>query len=174
MWNNGLVQNWERHMSRLYIVTCLFHLYGEYIMWNSGLDESHTSWNQDCQERYQQPQICRWQHPNGRKQRGTKEPLDEGERGKWKSQLKTQHSKKWRSWHTVPSLQRQMGKKQKQWQILFSWAPKSLQMVTTAVKLKDTWLHKLSSWGFVWDLQDKMEKSWGYYKNKTENQKQEA
>ena len=95
-------------------------------MWNSGLDESHTSWNQDCQERYQQPQICRWQHPNGRKQRGTKEPLDEGERGKWKSQLKTQHSKKWRSWHTVPSLQRQMGKKQKQWQILFSWAPKSL------------------------------------------------
>ena len=24
----------------------------------------------------------RWYHPNGRKQRGTKEPLDEGERGK--------------------------------------------------------------------------------------------
>ena len=31
--------------------------------------------------------------PNGRKQRGTKEPLDEGERGEWKSWLKTQHSK---------------------------------------------------------------------------------
>ena len=29
------------------------------------------------------------------------------------------------------------GKKWKQWQILFSWAPKSLQMVTTATKLKD-------------------------------------
>ena len=29
----------------------------------------------------------------GRKQRGTKEPLDESERGEWKSQLKTQHSK---------------------------------------------------------------------------------
>ena len=26
----------------------------------------------------------------------------------------------------------------KQWQILFSWAPKSLQMVTAAMKLKDT------------------------------------
>ena len=25
----------------------------------------------------------------------------------------------------------------KQWQILFSWAPKSLQMVTAAMKLKD-------------------------------------
>ena len=30
------------------------------------------------------PQICRWYHSNGRKQRGTKEPLDEGEVGKWK------------------------------------------------------------------------------------------
>ena len=29
----------------------------------------------------------------GRKQRGTKEPLDEGERGEWKNWLKTQHSK---------------------------------------------------------------------------------
>ena len=28
----------------------------------------------------QQPQICRVNHSNGRKQRGTKEPLDEGER----------------------------------------------------------------------------------------------
>ena len=30
-----------------------------------------------CQEKYQQPQIC---HLKGRKQRGTKEPLDEDER----------------------------------------------------------------------------------------------
>ena len=35
---------------------------------------------------------CRWYHPYGRKQRGTKEPLDESERGEWKSWLKTQHS----------------------------------------------------------------------------------
>ena len=26
----------------------------------------------------------------------------------------------------------------KQWQVLFSWAPKSLQMVTAAMKLEDT------------------------------------
>ena len=31
-----------------------------------------------------------------------------------------------------------MGKQCKQWQILFSWAPKSSQMVTAAMKLKDT------------------------------------
>ena len=36
---------------------------------------------------------CRWHHPYGRKQRGTKEPLDETERREWKSWLKTQHSK---------------------------------------------------------------------------------
>ena len=30
----------------------------------------------------------RWYYPNGRKQRGTKEPLDECERGKWKAGLK--------------------------------------------------------------------------------------
>ena len=30
-----------------------------------------------------------------------------------------------------------MGKKWQQWQILFSWAPNSLQMVTAATKLKD-------------------------------------
>ena len=32
-------------------------------------------------------------HSKGRKQRGTKEPLDEDERGEGKSWLKTQHSK---------------------------------------------------------------------------------
>ena len=38
------------------------------------------------------PQICRWLHPYGRKWRETKKPLDESERGEWKSLLKTQHS----------------------------------------------------------------------------------
>ena len=38
------------------------------------------------------PQICRWHHPYGRKWRGTKKPLDESERGEWKSWLKAQHS----------------------------------------------------------------------------------
>ena len=52
-----------------------------------------TSWTQDCWEKYQQPQICRWYHPNGRKWRGTEEPFDEDKRGEWKSWLKTQHSK---------------------------------------------------------------------------------
>ena len=36
----------------------------------------------------QLPQICRWHHSYGRKWRGTKKPLDESERGEWKSWLK--------------------------------------------------------------------------------------
>jgi len=36
--------------------------------------------------------ICRWHHTYSRKRRRTKEPLDESERGEWKSWLKTQHS----------------------------------------------------------------------------------
>jgi len=32
--------------------------------------------------------MCRWHHPYDRKWRGTEEPLDESERGEWKSWLK--------------------------------------------------------------------------------------
>ena len=43
-----------------------------------------------------------------------------------------------KSWHPVPSLHgKQMGKQWKQCQTLFLGAPKSLQMVTAAMKLKD-------------------------------------
>ena len=47
----------------------------------------------DCWEKCQQLQICRWYHSNGRKWRGSKELLDEGERGEWQSWLETQHEK---------------------------------------------------------------------------------
>ena len=40
---------------------------------------------------------------------------------------------------SIPITSGQMdGKQWRQWQTLFSWAPKSLQMVTVATKLKDT------------------------------------
>ena len=40
------------------------------------------------------------------------------------------------------------GEKWKQWQILFSWAPKALQMVTIAMKLKDTCSLEEKLWPF--------------------------
>ena len=41
-WNNRPVPNWERSMSRLYIVNCLFNFYAEYIMRNARLDEAQA------------------------------------------------------------------------------------------------------------------------------------
>ena len=61
----------------------------------------------------------------------------EGERGEWKSWLKIQHSKKEdhgiRSHHFMQI----DGETMETWQTLFSWAPKSLQILTAAMKLKD-------------------------------------
>ena len=39
---NGVVQIWERSMSKLYMSPCLFNLYAKYIMWNAGLDEAQA------------------------------------------------------------------------------------------------------------------------------------
>ena len=70
---------------------CLFNLYAKYIMLcQAGWIKS---WNQDCWEKYQQPQRYRLYQSIGKKWRETKEPLDEGEKGEWKSWLDTQHSK---------------------------------------------------------------------------------
>ena len=72
------------------------------------------------------------------KWRGTKQPFDESERGEWKSWLKTQHSKV-KVMASGPITSWQIDEKQwKQWQTLFFWVPKSMQMVTAAKKLKDT------------------------------------
>ena len=48
--------------------------------------------------------------------------------------------RKLKSWHLILSLHgRWMGKQWKQWQTLFFGAPKSLQMVIAAMKLKDAY-----------------------------------
>ena len=39
---NGLVPNWDRIMSKLYIATLFFITYAEYIMQNAGLDYSQA------------------------------------------------------------------------------------------------------------------------------------
>ena len=67
----------------------------------------------------------------GRKWIRTKEPLDDSERGEWKSWLKTQHSENWD--HGIWS-HHFMANRWKQWETLFSWAPKSLQMVIAEMK----------------------------------------
>ena len=63
----------------------------KYIMWNAGLSESQAvikiaGRNINNLRYADDTTLITWW-------RGTKEPLDESERGEWKSWLKTQHSK---------------------------------------------------------------------------------
>ena len=117
---------------------CLFNLYAKYNMQNSWLDDSGL---ESRFQKYQQPQICRWHHTYDRKRRITKEPLDESERGEWKSWLKAQHSENeyhgiW-SHHFTGNRWGNSGNSVRLY--FFFWAPKSLQMVIAAMKLKDTY-----------------------------------
>ena len=60
-----------------------------------------------------------------------------------------------RSRHWVPPLHSKwMGKQWKQWQTLFSWAPKSLRMMTVVTKLKDTY----SLEGKLWQTRQHIKK----------------
>ena len=72
----------------------------------------------------------------GRKQRGTKEPLDESEREEWKSWLKDQHSEN--KDHGIQSHHSMVdGEIMKTATDFICGAPKSLWMMTAAMKLKD-------------------------------------
>ena len=131
-----LVQDWERSTTGLSAVT-LFVSSTEHVMRNTGLDELQAR-IKIGRRKHQQPQICEWHHSNGRKWRGTKQPLVESERGEWKSWLKTQHSENldhgiW-SHHFMANRREKTGNTNR---FFSSWAPKSLWTVTAAMKLKD-------------------------------------
>ena len=73
-----------------------------------------------------------------RKQRGTKEPLDESEREAEKAGLKLNIKKeKQRSWHWSHHFMAETWGNNGNSDRLFFWAPKSLQKVIAAMKLKD-------------------------------------
>ena len=77
-------------------------------------------------------------HPYGRKQRRTKEPLDESER-EWKCWFRTQHSKtKIMASGPITSWQTDGETMETMRDFTLGGAPKLLQMVTAAMKLKDT------------------------------------
>ena len=116
---------------------CLFNLYAEYIMRNAGLDEAQggikIAWRNISNLRYADDTTLMAESEEELKSllMKMKEEIE-------KVGLELSF-RKLRSWHLVPSLHdKYMGKKWKQCQTLFSWAPKSLQMVTAAMKLKDT------------------------------------
>ena len=71
----------KEYIKAVYCHTAYLIICRVYIMRNAGLDKAQAAINQDCWEKYQKPQIHRRHNPYGRKQRRTKEPLDESERG---------------------------------------------------------------------------------------------
>ena len=81
----------KEYVKAIYCHSAYLNLYAEYMMWNQA--GWITSWNQNCSEKYQQAQICRWYHSNDRKWRGTIEPLNEDQRREWINWLGTQHEK---------------------------------------------------------------------------------
>ena len=121
-----------RNMSRLYIVMLLISLLCIVHSCKMPGWMNHRLESRNCWVKYQQPQICRWYYSNGRKWRRTKETLDEGKRREWKSWLKNKiiASDPITSWQIKGE---KSGSSDRF--ILFSWAPKLLQMVTAAMKL---------------------------------------
>ena len=75
-------------------------------------------------------------HPYGRKWRA-KKPLDESERGEWKVGLKL-NIQKTEIMASSPMTSWQIDGETVETGRLLSWTPNSLQMVTAAMKLKDT------------------------------------
>ena len=72
-------------------------------------------------------------------ERGTKKPLDKSEKGEWKSWLKAQHSENWD--HGIWShyfMANRWGNNENSERLFFG-APKSLEMVIAAMKLKDAY-----------------------------------
>ena len=123
---------------------CLFNFYTEYIMRNARLDERQAGIK--IAGRNFNHLRCRWHHPYGRKWRGTKKPLDASERASENvgfkltfQKMKIMASGPITSWEidgeTVETVS----------DFIFG-APKSLQMVTADMKLKDTYRLKEKSW----------------------------
>ena len=127
---------------------CLFNLYVEYIMQYARLDEAYAGRMLKIAGRIINNLRYQWHHPSGRNCRGTKEPLDEGERGEWTSWIKIQHSKNedYGIWsHHLMVMGNTWGKNGNS-DRLFSWAPKSTQVVTAAMKLKNAYSLEEKLW----------------------------
>ena len=116
---------------------CSFILYAEYIMWNTGLDESQAGIKISRRKintlRYADDTTLMAEREEELKSRLMKLKVESEKVG-----LKF-NIQKTKIMASGPIISQQIdGKTAKQWKSLFSWAPKSLQMVTAVMKSKDT------------------------------------
>ena len=139
-----MVLNWERSTSRLYIVT-LHNLYAEYITRNAGLDDAQAeikiAGRNNNNLRYADDTTLMEES-----EEGTKEPLDESERGDWKVGLKL-NIQKMKIMASGPITSWEIdGETVETLSDFILGAPKSLQMVTAAMKLKDAYSLEEKLW----------------------------
>ena len=114
---------------------CLLNLYAEYIMRHTGLDEAQDG----IKIAGRNINNLRYADDTTLMAESEEELKSLLMKVKEKSEKVGLKFRKLRSWHLISSLQcKQLGKQWKQYQTLFFWAPKSLQLVTAAIKLKDT------------------------------------
>ena len=115
---------------------CLFNLYAEYIMWNAGLDEAQAgikSVERNVNNlRYADDTTLMTESKEELKNLLMKVKEESGKAGINQNIQKHEYYGIW----SHPFMANRWGKQWKQWHTLFSWAPKSLHMVTAAVKLK--------------------------------------
>ena len=125
--------NWERSMTKLYIVT----LFGSFICWvhhPKCWDGWITSWNQDGYRNINNLSYA--DDGMAESEEELKSLLMKVKEKSEKAGLKLD-IKEIMIMVSDPITSWQIGKQWKQWQILFSFAPKSLQMVTAAIKLRE-------------------------------------
>ena len=114
---------------------CLFNLYAEYIMRNAGLEEAQVG------IKIAGRNINNLRYANNTTLMAESEEELKSLLMKVKEESEKVGStfRKLRSWHLVPPLHgKRMGRQWKQCQTLFFGTPKSLQVATAAMKLKDT------------------------------------
>ena len=122
---------------------CLFNFCAKHIKWNPGLDESQTGIRiagGNNNSRY--ISITLMAENKVELKSLLMKVREESEKAGLKLTIKTL-----RWWRLVPPLHgKQKWGKWKQWQIFFSWAPKSLWMVTAAMNSKDPCSLKGNLW----------------------------
>ena len=127
---------------------CLFNLHTEYIVWNAGLDGAQAG------IKIAQRNINNLTYADDTtltaEYEEELEPLEDGESREWKSWLKI-NIQKTKIMASGPITSWQIDGEAVETVadfiiIIIFWTPKSLQMVTVAMKLKDTWSLEENLW----------------------------
>ena len=123
--SSKLIQNTKIYCQRYTLSPCVFNLYAEYIVRNVGLDEAQTR----IKIAGRNISNLRYATLKAEKEDDLKSLLMRVQEGSEKAGLKFS-IQKLRSWQLVSSLHGKYKVKSGNCDILFSWAPKSLQMMT--------------------------------------------